>query len=78
MEKGLPSKDKDSLFELKAQYLQNADTCCETGSEINELNISTINVGDGEYYCIETSRWCFDDINDLVKTLTDFKERFEK
>ena len=77
MEKGLPEKQKPSLYDMKATYLQEPDTESEI-PEVHELKIKTHGCGDsGIYYTISTGRWAFDDIDELIDILQDFKKRVE-
>lgn len=74
METGLPSGNKTTLFETKCQYLQEADAEANSG-DMNTLFIETCNAGDGTYYVIETERFAFDNIEEIVEILNDFIER---
>lgn len=71
----LPETDEETtLFEMKAQYLQNGD--CTATDEINELTIKTQDGGGGVYYVIETKRWAVEKPEELVEILNDFIKRF--
>lgn len=59
-------------LEVKCTYSQQ--------NEIEELKYDKIKVctasnGDGHYFIIKTDRWAFNDIDELVKVLQDFKEK---
>lgn len=55
--------------ELKMTFTQDAD-CCDHKEQY--LTIKTQNGGGGDFYVIETERWSFDNIPELVKVLTRF------
>ena len=66
----LPTGDEPAMFNLKAEYVQKADSC--TNEEFNELTIKTQDGGDGFYFVMETDRWAFDDPKELMEVLNDF------
>ena len=66
--------DEVSLVKLTAEYNQEADS--SSNEEVQELKITTKDNGGGAYYIIETKRWAFSEIEDLVLILEDFKKRF--
>ncbi len=78
MRTGTPDNtDKEpTLSGLKATYLQNADSCDPEGG-IQALEISTDDAGGGNYFVIETKRWAFDKIEDLINVLKDFSKRLK-
>lgn len=41
----------------------------------DELRVSILHQGAGFYFVMETKRWAFDSIDDLIKIITDFKEK---
>ena len=41
----------------------------------NDLKISICNQGAGFYFVIQTERWAFNDIDELLKVLNDFKAK---
>lgn len=55
--------------ELKMTFTQEAD-CCDNKEQY--LTIKTQNGGGGDFYVIETERWAFDNIPELVKVLMRF------
>jgi hypothetical protein len=56
-------------------FAQDSD-CCTTEDQF--LKIKTDNGGGGDFYIIETTRWAFDTIDELVEILNRFKEKHEK
>jgi hypothetical protein len=61
--------------EFKMTFTQDSD--CNS-IEDQFLTIKTDNGGGGDYYIIETERWAFDSIDELVEVLNKFKEKHEK
>jgi hypothetical protein len=61
--------------EFKMTFAQDAD-CNSTEDQF--LTIKTDNGGGGDFYVIETERWAFDSIDELVELINKFKEKHEK
>jgi len=57
-------------------FTQDSD-CCDSG-EGQFLKIKTENGGGGDFYIIETERWAFDNIPELVQTLMRFYNKHKK
>ena len=57
----------------KFKYVQTDDL---ERDDFQELNISMDSSGVGYYFVIETKRWAFTDIDELVKILEDYQKRF--
>lgn len=55
--------------EFKMTFTQDGD-CCD--GEEQYLTIKTNNGGGGDFYVIETNRWAFDNIPELVTVLMRF------
>ena len=55
--------------EFQMTFTQEAD-CCDGADQF--LTIKTQNGGGGDFYVIETERWAFDNIPELVTTLMRF------
>lgn len=64
------------IIEMKATYSQEQDSCSSEPFG-NYLQIETQDGGGGIYYVIKTERWAFDDIDELIVTLEDFKKRIK-
>ena len=71
----LPKENEIVVDSVKLKYCQQCD---KDNEEWQELRISTANQGGGFYYVIKTKRWAFDDIDQLIDTLNDFKNRFHE
>jgi hypothetical protein len=69
-----PENDEITLEKLNATYIQKGD-CGMSGDDFNDIKISTFDGGGGIYYVLETERWAFNDVDELIKLLNDFKER---
>ena len=60
---------------LEMTYTQDSD-CCTT--EEQYLTIKTDNGGGGDFYVIETKRWAFDTVEEIIELLEQFKEKHLK
>ena len=56
-------------------FSQDAD-CCTIEDQF--LKIKTDDGGGGDFFIIQTERWAFDSIEELVEILNKFKETHEK
>ena len=61
--------------ELQMTFTQEAD-CCST--EEQYLTIKTQNGGGGDFYVIETERWAFDNIPEMIAILMKFYKSHRK
>lgn len=70
-----------TMYDLQAQYVQNSDTWAEDSEGVQTLDIRTYSVQgstEGEYFfTISTDRWAFNDIDELVRTIQEFKNRID-
>jgi hypothetical protein len=57
--------------EFQMTFTQDSD-CCDSGDG-QFLTIKTQNGGGGDFYVIETQRWAFDNITELIMTLKRFE-----
>lgn len=57
--------------EFQMTFTQDSD-CCDSGDG-QFLTIKTQNGGGGDFYVIETQRWAFDSITELIMTLKRFE-----
>ena len=57
----------------KIKYVQKDD---EQSDDFQELDISMDSSGVGYYYVIQTKRWAFTEIDELIKVLQDYQSRF--
>jgi hypothetical protein len=73
------SNEKASILAqtLKVTFVQEND--CMVNSDLGQfLNIYTEDGGGGDYYVMDTERWAFDSIDDLIEVLNQFKEKHDK
>lgn len=61
--------------ELQMTFTQEADCC---SSEEQYLTIKTQNGGGGDFYVIETERWAFDNIPEMIAILMKFYKSHRK
>ena len=66
------TKNKPVLLsqDFQMTFTQEAD-CCDLQEQY--LTIKTQNGGGGDFYVIETERWAFDSITELIMTLKRFE-----
>ena len=70
-------KAKMLLQKLEITFTQDND-CMENSDAGQFLEIYTENGGGGDYFVIKTKRWSFDNINELITTFNQFKEKHDK
>ena len=70
--------DKPELEKTTLIFAQDGDGGQDEPDTAQEIKIETENIGGGDYYVISTSRWAFENIEDLVKLLKHIKIRKEK
>ena len=61
--------------EFEMTFTQDKDCC---SSEDQFITIKTQNGGGGDFFVIETQRWAFDCIEDLVEVLYQFKGKHDR
>lgn len=61
--------------EFEMTFTQDKDCC---SSEDQFITIKTQNGGGGDFFVIETQRWAFDCIEDLVEVLYQFKNKHDR
>lgn len=62
------------LWEGTAEYMQDSDGNAE--NQLSQvLKVSSKECGDGKYFVIETQRWAFDTIEELITVLRDAEKR---
>jgi hypothetical protein len=61
--------------EFNITFTQDKD-CCSVEEQF--ITIKTENGGGGDFFVIETQRWAFDSIEDLVNLLSQFKDKHDK
>lgn len=67
-------EDSNLLYKINAQYIQEPDNYAPDESIDNILEIGT---EPGGYFYIKTNRWAFDDIEELISILQDFKNKID-
>lgn len=65
--------DKVMVVEKTVTFSQEPDSC-QSGHNEQYLKITLTDAGGGPYFVLESNRWAFDSIEDLVKI---FKEQFD-
>jgi len=65
---------KCTLNNGTVSYWQDADDCDDIGDP-QELTIHIDDGGAGKYFAIETKRWAFDDIKEVLEVLIDAGKR---
>ena len=66
-----PKNEMVHVEKLKVCYAQP----CDSGDAHQFIEVETEDSGAGAYFVIKTDRWAFDDIQELIDTLNDFKSR---
>lgn len=66
-------KGTPTFVDLRVSYIQP----CDMTDEVQEISIEMGDVGGGPYFVIKTNRWAFDDVDDLIKILNDFKRKVD-
>lgn len=61
------------LYSNQSEYIQTGDTW--SNGELQTLKLKTEYCADSKYFVMETTRWAFDNIEDLIEILKDFKKR---
>jgi len=70
-----PDPEEIVISDIQAIYVQKSDS--NDDDEFQELKIRTQDSGGGNYFAIKTERWSFDDVDELIKVLKDFKNRIK-
>lgn len=71
---GFPKDEESRVARVSVEYCQEADSCADG---LNFLRMRTEDAGGGTYFVIKTKRWAFDDIDELIEVLNDFKARMK-
>lgn len=70
---GFPSTQQPvAVNKVSVEYTQEADS---NSDGLQFLEVSTEDAGAGVYYVLKTERWSFDDPQELIDILNDFKKR---
>lgn len=69
-------KDNIVAFDdVSVTYIQNNDNCAESDEEVQTLTITTRNNGAARFLNIKTEDWSFEDADELIDIINDFKKR---
>lgn len=66
--------EKIGVTELLVSYCQEADSNA-AGDDFQNLEVKTEDAGGGVFFVIKTDRWAFNDVDELINVLNDFKKR---
>lgn len=64
---------KPEIFGGTIEFTQEAD-CCADNQLDQSIKVSVTNGGGGKYFYIETERWAFNDIDELIAILNRAKK----
>jgi len=70
--KQLPSGEEIAIESASISYSQQCD---DNFDGFQDLIVSTEEQGGGKYFVIKTERWAFNNIEEFVELLEDFKKR---
>ena len=70
---GYPKGTEIKVQEIAITYWQ--EDCHSDNTQ--QIKINTCSLGGDFFYEIETEKWSFDEIDDLINLLNDFKSRIE-
>ena len=75
----MKENEKPKLFskEIKVVYSQDSDGN-DSSEEHQFLEIATEDCGGGNYLVLKTDRWAFDNIEELINLLHEFKKENER
>jgi len=62
---------------LKVTFTQESDSC-ESRDDGQFLTIRTEDAGGGNFFIINTKRWAVNNIDEMIETLNQFKEKYDK
>ena len=65
-------KQVNNLYTITCEYIQEPDNYSPDSEYDNKLIIST---APGGYFYIKTERWAFDDIEELLNVINDFRNK---
>ena len=65
-------------YKLEATYSQEQDCSDPSDEGYQFLRITTEDGGGGPFYILETKRWAFDNVQDLIDLMDEFIEKHGK
>jgi hypothetical protein len=63
--------------DFKLTFSQESDSC-ESRDDGQFLTIRTEDAGGGNFFIINTKRWAVSNIDEMIETLNQFKEKYDK
>ena len=78
--KKLKMSDLQKVYRIKAEFSQDLD-CQDSGTDQDGyqfLTMETVEEAGEEFYIMGTRRWAFDDIQEVIDLLQEFKNKVEK
>lgn len=63
------------IEEMQICYSQDGDSA--GGEDIQDLEITTQDAGEGKFYAIKTERWSFENTKEIIDLIKDFDKRLK-
>ena len=73
--KGLPNNDQVLLDEVTMTYVQNPDCTEDREGDWQRITLSIRDNGVAKFLNMNANNWSFDNTNDIVQIIEDFKKR---
>lgn len=73
--KGLPNDDQVLLDEVTMTYVQNPDCTEDREGDWQRITLSIRDNGVAKFLNMNANNWSFDNTNDIVQIIEDFKKR---
>lgn len=73
--KGLPNDDQVLLDEVTMTYVQNPDCTEDREGDWQRITLSIRDNGVAKFLNMNANNWSFDNTNDVVQIIEDFKKR---
>ena len=73
--KGLPNDDQILLDEVTMTYVQNPDCTEDREGDWQKITLSIRDNGVDKFLNMNANNWSFDNTNDIVQIIEDFKKR---
>ena len=61
------------VSDLRVVFVQDADTC-DDNTDVQEIEVHAVDMGDGHFFRIQTERWAVDDAKDFAALLKRVKQ----
>jgi hypothetical protein len=72
-----PENGEIVIKSIQMEFSQTQDDASEIKGQDQSIEIWIEDAGAGPYFCIKTSRWAFDDLDQLIKIIEKFKSVME-